>query len=262
MREKAPEPAQASRFSRRASPMRHNFPGKAKGRRLFLHTGPQIALGGLCLLVSFGWLLQAFIEPPNWFPVNLHSLLAADYSADPPRLRLPAVHLDLIRDILQDYSTPGNPDLPGATDRIATLQGELNTPVPSVTRLPGEPTQTRNPSQTPTHSASATTSTPAASTMTPSATSTAASLPTIPSTATPTAGYLIPTMTVTSRATGQPTPTLRPPTQPAPTTTNLPEVSPTPRPNATPTPTNRPPTQPPPTEPPNPYPEPTRPPYP
>jgi len=219
------------------------------------------------LMFPFGWLLQAVGGQSNWFPVSLHSVLAADYSADLRALHLPPIQLGLIADILNDSTTltPG---------RFATLEGNLTTPVPTVTPRPGYPTPTLPaspiPPATPTpRPGLAGSPTPLAASVTP--------LPSQESSLTPTftPWPFTPTLPAsTARATGT-----RFPTQPAtPTQPGTPTqpATPTPVPTGTllpgPTDTSRPPTstlppptstpRPRPTRTPNPYPGPTNPPYP
>ncbi|RME70373.1 MAG: hypothetical protein D6784_16850, partial [Chloroflexi bacterium] len=85
--------------------------------------------GVVCLIgVLFG---QNFIEasPVEPVPVNLHSVLEADYSASNVPPQLPSVRLDLIWDMIADYE-------PGAdiASRREAVLSSLLTPVPVVTR--------------------------------------------------------------------------------------------------------------------------------
>jgi len=215
------------------------------------------------LMFPFGWLLQAVGGQSNWLPVSLHSVLTADYSADLRALHLPPIQLGLIADILNDSATltPG---------RFATLEGNLTTPVPSVTPRPGYPTSTIPPSPIPPATPTprpglAASATPLLATMTPMPSQTLSLTPTLtpgilltntPPISTPFATstrpptqWVTPTVPPTGTPLPQPTDTLRPPTStlPPPTST-LPPPSPTTRPR--------------PTRTPNPYPGPTSPPYP
>jgi hypothetical protein len=215
------------------------------------------------LMFPFGWLLQAVGGQSNWLPVNLHSVLAADYSADLRTVNLPPIQLGLIADILNDSAT----QTPG---RFATLEGNLTTPVPTVTPRPGFPTSTIPPSPTP----------PATPTPRPGLAVTATQLPATVTPIPSQASSLTPTLTPALIVTNTPvvsTPfatSTRPPTQwvsptarpsgtplPAPTNTLHPPTSTLPPPTATlppPTPTPRPR----PTHTPVSYPGPTSPPYP
>jgi len=228
------------------------------------------------LMFPFGWLLQAVGGQSNWLPVSLHSVLAADYSADPRVLHLPPIQLGLIADILNDSATltPG---------RFATLEGNLTTPVPTVTPRPGYPTSTLSPSlispATPTpRTGLVASATPLHATITPMPSQPSAFTPTLTpvifltntppistpyptstrlptqwvSPTVPSAGTPLPKPTNTFQPTATlplPTVTLPLPTAtlPPPTSTQLPP-SPTPHPR--------------PTRTPNPYPGPTSPPYP
>jgi hypothetical protein len=206
------------------------------------------------LMFPFGWLLRAVSGQSNWLPVNLHSVLAADYSADPLALHLPPIQLALIEDILNDSATltPG---------RFATLEGNLNTPVPTVTPRPGYSTPTLPASTIPPATPSprpgqAATSTPALTSFTPPPSQVPSVIPTFPTTysQTPTqpAGNATPTPPPTQFV----TPTL-PPTGtpiPSPTVTTRPPTLTLPAPTATPPPL--------PTRTPHPYPGPTDTPYP
>jgi hypothetical protein len=206
------------------------------------------------LMFPFGWLLRAVGGQSDWLPVNLHSVLAADYSADPLALHLPPIQLGLIEDLLNDSATltPG---------RFATLEGNLNTPVPTVTPRPGYSTPTMPiptiPPATPSpRPGQAATSTPALVSFTPPPSQVPSVIPTFPTiysqTPTQPAGKATPTPPPTQFVTPTPPPTGTP--LPPPTETKQPPTSTLPAPTATPIPL--------PTRTPHPYPEPTDPPYP
>jgi len=62
-------------------------------------------------------------------PISLHSVSDADYSANPRPHWIPEISLAIINDVIQDHE-------PKATDiefRVATLQSQLRTPVPTAT---------------------------------------------------------------------------------------------------------------------------------
>jgi hypothetical protein len=202
------------------------------------------------ILALFG---QASSQEFRIIPVTLHSLLTADYSADPINLQFPVLNLSIILEALGD-NAPGR-----ASIANATLQSSLLTPVASVTPLPGEIIQ-----KPPTASPTMTLITPS---ITASATPTPSPTPNLNpiETETPTNQPFF-TPQPTTWATLAPTKTKT--TQNRPTSTQAFRPSPTPTqapPTLAPTPTNKPPTattRPTATRPPNPYPAPTKPPYP
>jgi hypothetical protein len=206
------------------------------------------------LMFPFGWLLRAVGGQSDWLPVSLHSVLVSDYSTDRLALHLPPIQLSLIEDILNDSAalTPG---------RFATLESNLNTPVPTVTPRPGYPTPTLPASSIPSATASPRsvqppTSSPGLASLTPPPGEAPSATPTYPTiySQTPTqhAGIATPTHFPTQLVTPTTPPTRTP--QPYPTDTIRPPIS-----------TSQPPTA---TKPPlptrtlHPYPEPTDPPYP
>ncbi len=232
----------------------------------------------LAYLLFFGfavvvvYLIWAMKTPhDDHVPVGLHSVLFADYSADPRGARLPGVEFGIIEEVIADQ---GGTD---ASVRFSTLQSAQQTPVPTITpRLSGTPTTeggtptlagfsptatgTQRASQTPTKTA-----TPTVSATARVGTSTATHLgPTSTRTPTgfPSATVRTPTHTPDS---DDPTNTPRPPTdtpQP-PTDTPLPPTDTSEPPTSEPPtdtpepPTHEPPTPEPPTDTPDPYPGPT-----
>jgi hypothetical protein len=200
----------------------------------------------LCLFLILGWSLFSGIRAAFWVPVNLHSILEADYSADFRTGRIQPVNLQVIGEALQD-AHPGQNDTQNLSipERYATLEMALKTPVPTVTPFPGQASST--PSVTPTATQSLSTpTTTRTQTATPSRTATITASPS------PTTRYFYPT------ASPQPTNTRRPRQTNNPGATSPPPT----RTPAHPTATRVPPTQPPPTRPPDPYPPPTSNPYP
>jgi uncharacterized repeat protein (TIGR01451 family) len=86
-------------------------------------------VGFLILALLFIWQTVTGADSAAIVPVNLHSVLLADYSVDPNPTRLPSVRLNIIWDTIQDRE-------PGATnldERQATVLDSLLTPVPTVT---------------------------------------------------------------------------------------------------------------------------------
>jgi hypothetical protein len=202
----------------------------------------------LCLFLVLGWSLFAGIRDNFWIPVNIHSILEADYSADFRASLIQPVNMRVISEALQDeyyapHSDPYATQKMGAPERYATLEIALKTPVPTVTPFPGQATATPTPTPTATQAAATPTRT---RTATPTRTVTVTASPT------PTGAYLYPTQPP------QPTNTRRPHQTSNPQPTSTPTTRPPARPTATPVPS----TQPPPTRPPNPYPPPTTKPYP
>jgi hypothetical protein len=80
-----------------------------------------------CILVSFSVGRQFFNGQSQWLPIALHSLLQADYSADERRASLPAVQIDVVGDYINDQNVPNQPI------NLATIENNLDTPVPTVT---------------------------------------------------------------------------------------------------------------------------------
>jgi len=231
--------------------------------RISLQTLILFSLSGLFLVLAL--LLFLLKEPPSaWLPVHIHSILISDYSQDPRGIPLAQLNINVIQDVLEDlafndaqYATIN----PG--ERYADVIANLQTPVPTVTSMPGAtifvPTAQSSSSPTPS------TFTVIPTSLTPTDTSS----PTPTTTATLQPG-LSPTPTLVG---GNPTSTRIPATQPPEPTrtqsskaTNTPVPSPTKPPTQPPTATLRP-TQPPtatlrPTQPPTATPKPPYPPYP
>jgi len=219
------------------------------------HLWQRLSLGGICLLFCMGFIFRVYIKSFLWFPINMHSELKADYSADGLMPRFHTVQLELIRDDIRDQFFGMKPEDNSQTDRYATLVNDLQTPVATVTPL--RPV-TLQPTSSPTQTA---TSLPMiTATETQTATSTATGTP-LPDTATMAATQVVSTALPrpTKTKLPQPTNTKKPPTQPPPT--QSPPTQPPPTATKLPTPTRVPPTAPPPpTQPP--YPVPTGIPYP
>jgi hypothetical protein len=185
------------------------------------------ALTGVSLLVVLiNSAMDVFSRLNAQQPAPLHSALHANYGMD-ALATFPALNLSLVGQAMRDQST----GTPVATQYIATVMGELKTPVPTVT-LRFTLTPTLLLSATPTTFASPTTG-----------------APTLAFTATPTLGLtftptLSPSFTWTATQTAGPgSPTPVPPTatrivQPSaiPSRTQLPTANPTARPSNTPVP--------------------------
>lgn len=192
----------------------------------------------VCLLTTMVAVIQASAGLADKLPVTLHSLLFADYSADPHGFRIAAVRFNLIEEAIRDADGGQNLD---SADRFATLQAGLNTSVPTVTpEFPQTPTATQQqPTTTPTH-------------IEPSLTPSPTFLPTQTATVEPTQSPTITRWNPT--ATHRPDKPSKPPEDPDPT--DPPPADPPPptdRPPPSPTkPPPPPPTKPPP--PPDPYP--------
>ena len=183
----------------------------------------------------------------QWVPVALHSILTADYSADPRSNRVPAVKLSLIKDALADQASE---DSLRAFDEV---QDSLRTPVPSAeSGLPrASATAAQPPSTEP--------SIPPTATPTRSQPTAIRPHPTQTAPPTPTNIILLPSLTPS--ATKEPTRTSKPPRKPKSTSTAQPTQEPTEPPPTQPPPT-KPPTKPPPPDPyppPPPAPKPTEP---
>ena len=110
----------------------------------------------LLLLLLFGCLCVYTVRPfrkvaasqDEFIPASLHSVDEANYSADPPSLIVPAIGLDIIRDIILDEES-GN-DLPA---RLETITAVFQTPLSQGTLEPtltSTARPTKVPSPTPT----------------------------------------------------------------------------------------------------------------
>jgi hypothetical protein len=198
----------------------------------------------VCLLTTMVVVMQVSAGYLDWLPIPLHSLLVADYSADPHDFKVAAVKFDLILEAIRDSIEYGSSD--DSYERFATLQAGLSSPVPSVT---------------PDYSQTPFTSTPEQPTATPEntyrpPTPSPTTLPTQTSTVEPTQLLPSPTYIIWPTATNRPyipnptQPPPPPPTNPPPTNPPPPPTDPPPPPPTNPPPP--PPTNPPP--PPNPYP--------
>lgn len=194
-----------------------------------------------CLLTTMVAVIQVSTGLAEKLPVTLHSLLFADYSADPHGFRISVARLSLIEEAIRDAAGGQNLD---SADRFATLQAGLKTSVPTVTpKFPQTPTATQQqPTSTPTH-------------IEPSLSPSPTYLPTQTATAVPTQLQPSPTIirwnpTATNRPDKPSKPQEDPdPTDPPPTDLPPPTDRPPPSPTKPPPP---PPTKPPP--PPDPYP--------
>lgn len=191
----------------------------------------------VCLLTTMVAVIQASAGLGDKLPVTLHSLLFADYSADPHGFRISAVRFSLIEEAIRDAA--GDQSLDSA-NRFATLQAGLRTSVPTVTpAFPQTPTATQQPTSTPDHTE-------------PPPSPSPTSLPPHTATAVPT--QLQPSPTIirwNPTATGRPDKPSKPPEEPDPT--DPPPPPPTDPPPPPPTKPPPPPTKPPP-PPPDPYP--------
>lgn len=203
-----------------------------------------IFLGMISLPLSLVYSNHYSRAEPQWVPVALHSILQADYSADPRANRIPAVKIDLIKEALADQAGDGR------AQGFEEVQEGLKTPVPTVgSGLPLATATPMAPSDTPL----AWTAAPTQSHPTPTR-----SHPTQTATLSPTATHTFLPPTRTPLPTKEPVRTSKPAKEPEPTDTPRPTQKPTePRPTQPP-PTN-PPTKPPP---PDPYPPPPPPPKP
>lgn len=188
---------------------------------------------------------------PQWIPVALHSILTADYSADPRARRIPAANLNLIKDVLADQASQDS------SQAFEDVQDSLRTPVPTVES--GYP----RASATPTQPAAAEPSIPPATTPTRSRPTATRPQATQSASPTPTLTNIILLPSRTPSPTKEPTRTSKPPREAKPTDTPRPTQKPTQPPPTQPPPT-KPPTHPPPTKPPppDPYPPPPPPPKP
>jgi len=189
----------------------------------------------LCSAVGY-WIVSTGDNPIFAVPISLHSVLVANYQADPRLMKIPPVQLSLIQDALEDQS------IHRSNGGLATLIISLFTPVPTLTPIfsPSSAPTALAPNQTP-----VITATPRLIYI-PSATPTWTQTPTatIPaSTLTPTRSLPGGTPTTTLRYSSTPTPTTLVVTvstrtytpSPTPTNTPAPPIS-TPRPTDTPDP--------------------------
>jgi hypothetical protein len=106
----------------------------------------------VCLLSTMIAVMQASAGFADKLPVTLHSLLFADYSADPRGFKLPVVRFNLIEEVIRDEQSDQSEQ--DSVERFATLQAGLKTPVPTVTpafpQTPTTPTATQpQPTSTP-----------------------------------------------------------------------------------------------------------------
>ena len=209
-------------------------------------------LSGLFLILTLTLFLLN--EPAaSWLPVNIHSVLAADYSQDPHGHPFGEVNFSVIRDFIAEMADRTTLTGTANTDqRYENIVNDMRTPVPTVTPMPGGTVflPTARPTGSTTPSLPTGESSTAEPTQRPSAT------PTLPGTGTATLAS--PTVVMAG-----PTATSRPPTQPpAPTRTRRPAATNTSAPPPTQVPTQTLPPTPRPTQPPPPTPKPTKPPYP
>jgi hypothetical protein len=156
------------------------------------------------------------------FPVALHSVRSADYSADEIARSLPAVGTAIIGEALRD----AEPDSPGGAEQVYR---DLQSPVPTAALLPGVTLPPTRPAPTTTAPSPTSSLAEPTRTETPTQTPTATGLPTQP-VIQPTPRAATPTSVPT-----QP-PREATPTNPPPTATQVPTATPLP-PTATPLPT-------------------------
>ena len=95
-------------------------------RRLFI-LFPLLAL--LCLAAALFSQHRSGSTQSEFIPVSLHSLLEADYRANPSPARLPGLRLELIWDAISDRE----PQVDNLAARQVALLNSLQTPVPFVT---------------------------------------------------------------------------------------------------------------------------------
>jgi hypothetical protein len=253
--------------------------------RLSLYHGMILLLVIILLFFLMGFMIIP-VSIAKWVPFSLHSSLSADYSADEKSVIVSRLNLGLIIDTLRDQGTPVT------WEQVATIQSDLETPVPSVTPLTGylwtsTPVGGSNPTSTSAaHSQTSTVIPTVIASITPSQGSSTPTVfpdPTLSVDPTATLQYTplatVPGATatvniprITPTRTDQPTKTLSatisagtntPTPVPVPTRTNTPTLMPTtlppPTPTRTPTtlpPPTRTPTDPSPTRTPNSYPPP------
>ena len=181
-------------------------------------------------------------------PISLHSLSEADYSVDPLSRFVPAIGLDIIRDLLGFSGPPETEEPLGIT--IHTPITPSPTPTPTIFfsgDLPTQidPTEVSPPSATPTQriTATATQSPLPFYTSTPTATHYQTDVPVVQ----PTETKSPPSATKTPQPTNNPQPTKTDPvataTQPSPTDTPVgatPTLAPTKKPTEKPPPTSEP----------------------
>ncbi len=212
-----------------------------------------ILISSLCLCAVIpGLLIRPRVDA---IPVNLRSSLRADYSADRRNLSFSNIDLGLV----QDYWLDNNLSPTEAAQRLSTLTALLQTPVPTVTALPGQTRPQPTPAlPSPTAVEEQAASPSPTSTILPSATPLATASPTLPPSLTPTpppsptaSAMPLPSPTASNTAAPallpSPTPTeaaphLRTlPSHPTPTASFMPRPSATPPPTSTPLPTVTPP---------------------
>jgi len=109
----------------RVQPHPERSPGHHRWTVLFL-LFLLLGMGGLAVTL-FGQ-RQPSSPEPEFIPVSLHSILEADFRANPNPAWLPGVRLDIIWDVIYDHD-PGLNDL---DTRKAALLNSLQTPVPVV----------------------------------------------------------------------------------------------------------------------------------
>jgi hypothetical protein len=192
-----------------------------------------LMLSVLCLAMSLFYPPWWSAAGSRWIPIGMQSVLKADYSADAFVASLPQVDIGLIENAINDQ-----PEASGQPDRMATVVGNLQTPVPTITPInftPGAGTPTPGLAATPTLPGQAPTRAPSD---TPVSSQTASPTPTptlnvyVTSTSTPSGGETPSGPTSTSRPRTNtplpPTATTRPPTNtPPPPPTNTPKPPPT-----------------------------------
>lgn len=88
--------------------------------------GSLIMAGLLFLIVQPAY---GFRQRTGFYPIAIHSASEADYSADPVIIRIAAVSIGLIVDVMRDESQPEE----DITARLATITAALQTGVPTVT---------------------------------------------------------------------------------------------------------------------------------
>ena len=94
-------------------------------------------LSGLFLLLTLTLFL---LNGPaaSWLPVNIHSILAADYSQDPRGHPFGEVNFSVIRDFIAEMADRTTLTGTANTDqRYENIVDEMRTPVPTVTPMPG-----------------------------------------------------------------------------------------------------------------------------
>jgi hypothetical protein len=154
--------------------------GRSRDRR------PQLALFllGLLLVPFCVWSFFANVglgEAEGFIPAPLRSAALADYRADSPGDRMQNLSIRIIEFVIKDQ----DPEADDAGARASEVMESLQSPVPSVTARPGDPTSTpTEPSSVPPTATAATSATPTP-TATPSRTPTRTPSPTATEPATP-----------------------------------------------------------------------------